>query len=106
MRIRLALSPFLLLLQLPVTERFVAVDNVCAWPNLTLAPDGTLIATIFNRPYREAAAHSGGSSSRTSRSRPGGGTRCRVPEGHSTSTDRIPSSRPRPKKTLRSLADR
>ena len=36
MRIRLALSPFLLLLQLPVTERFVAVDNVCAWPNLTV----------------------------------------------------------------------
>jgi hypothetical protein len=32
------------------TERFVAIDNVCAWPNLTLMPDGTIIATIFNQP--------------------------------------------------------
>lgn len=31
-------------------ERFVAIDNVCAWPNLTLMPDGALIATIFNQP--------------------------------------------------------
>ncbi|MBL4576700.1 MAG: exo-alpha-sialidase [Opitutaceae bacterium] len=31
-------------------ERFIAVDNVCAWPNLTLLPDGTIIATIFNQP--------------------------------------------------------
>jgi len=28
----------------------VAVDNVCAWPNLTLLPDGTIVATIFNKP--------------------------------------------------------
>jgi hypothetical protein len=28
----------------------VAVDNVCAWPNLTVLPDGTIIATIFNQP--------------------------------------------------------
>ena len=32
-------------------ERFVAIDNVCAWPNLTLMPDGSVVATIFNRPY-------------------------------------------------------
>ncbi len=31
-------------------ERFIAVDNVCAWPNLTLLPDGTIVATIFNQP--------------------------------------------------------
>lgn len=31
-------------------ERFVAIDNVCAWPNLTVLGDGTLIATIFNQP--------------------------------------------------------
>ena len=31
-------------------ERFIAVDNVCAWPNLTQLPDGTIIATIFNQP--------------------------------------------------------
>lgn len=31
-------------------ERYIAVDNVCAWPNLTLMPDGRVIATIFNQP--------------------------------------------------------
>ena len=32
-------------------ERFIAVDNVCAWPNLTHLPDGTtIVATIFNQP--------------------------------------------------------
>lgn len=34
----------------PVTERYVAVDNVCAWPNLTVLADGTIIATIFGQP--------------------------------------------------------
>ena len=28
-------------------ERYVAIDNVCAWPNLTLMPNGEIIATIF-----------------------------------------------------------
>jgi len=31
-------------------ERYIAIDNVCAWPNLTKMPDGALIATIFNQP--------------------------------------------------------
>ena len=31
-------------------ERYVAIDNVCAWPNLTLMPDGDIVATIFNKP--------------------------------------------------------
>ena len=31
-------------------ERFVAIDNVCAWPNLTVLRDGTIMATIFNKP--------------------------------------------------------
>ena len=31
-------------------QRFVAIDNVCAWPNLTKLRDGTSIATIFNQP--------------------------------------------------------
>ena len=31
-------------------ERYIAIDNVCAWPNLTKAPDGAVIATIFNQP--------------------------------------------------------
>ena len=28
----------------------IAVDNVCAWPNLTMLPDGAIVATIHNRP--------------------------------------------------------
>jgi hypothetical protein len=36
-------------------EPFVAVDNVCAWPNLTLLRDGTIVATIFNKPSHGAA---------------------------------------------------
>lgn len=31
-------------------ERYIAIDNVCAWPNLTALPDGSLAATIYNRP--------------------------------------------------------
>jgi hypothetical protein len=33
-----------------MSERYIAVDNVCAWPNLTLLPNGTVVATIFNQP--------------------------------------------------------
>jgi hypothetical protein len=31
-------------------ERYIAIDNVCAWPNLTLLPDGAIAAVIFNKP--------------------------------------------------------
>src|SRR5436190_22080658 len=31
-------------------QRAVAVEDVCAWPNLTLLRDGTIIAIIHNRP--------------------------------------------------------
>lgn len=31
-------------------ERYIAIDDVCAWPNLTRLADGTLAATIYNRP--------------------------------------------------------
>ena len=34
----------------PDIQRFVAIDNVCAWPNLTVLEDGTIVATIFNQP--------------------------------------------------------
>ncbi|MEO2045307.1 MAG: sialidase family protein [Pirellulales bacterium] len=30
-------------------ERFVAIDNVCAWPNLTRLPDGAIAANIYNQ---------------------------------------------------------
>jgi Neuraminidase (sialidase) len=33
-----------------VTTRYVAIDNVCAWPNLATLRDGTIVATIFNKP--------------------------------------------------------
>lgn len=33
-----------------VLDRFVAIDNVCAWPNVQLLPDGSVGAFIFNRP--------------------------------------------------------
>ncbi len=28
----------------------VAIENVCAWPNLTMLDDGTILATIYNKP--------------------------------------------------------
>ncbi len=31
-------------------ERVVAEKEVCAWPNLTLMPDGTILAVIHNQP--------------------------------------------------------
>lgn len=31
-------------------QRFVAIDNVCAWPNLTLLPEGSINTTIFGQP--------------------------------------------------------
>jgi len=39
--------PALLLAQM---ERYIAVDNVCAWPNLTLMPGGVILAHIFGKP--------------------------------------------------------
>jgi len=33
-----------------VEERYVAIDNVCAWPNLTYLPDGSIVTLIFNQP--------------------------------------------------------
>ena len=34
----------------PAITRYVAVDNVCAWPMLATLRDGTIVAVIFNRP--------------------------------------------------------
>lgn len=34
----------------PAIARFVAVDNVCAWPMLVTLRDGTMVAIIHNRP--------------------------------------------------------
>jgi hypothetical protein len=33
-----------------IVSRHVAVDNVCAWPNLSVLPDGEVGALVFNRP--------------------------------------------------------
>ena len=35
---------------MPIAETHVAIQGVCAWPNLQKLPDGTIIATIFNQP--------------------------------------------------------
>ena len=34
----------------PGIKRFIAIDNVCAWPNLTQLPDGSINTTIFGKP--------------------------------------------------------
>jgi hypothetical protein len=39
-------------------ERYVAVDNKCAWPNLTLMTDGSILATIFGQPCHGTCAGS------------------------------------------------
>ena len=31
-------------------EQYIAIDNVCAWPNLTRLPNGDIVAVIFNQP--------------------------------------------------------
>jgi hypothetical protein len=33
-----------------VLDRRVVVENVCAWPNLTVLRDGTIVAALFNQP--------------------------------------------------------
>ncbi|WP_209329697.1 sialidase family protein [Lunatimonas salinarum] len=33
-----------------IVKRFVSIDNVCAWPNLTKLEDGSIHASIFNQP--------------------------------------------------------
>lgn len=34
-------------------ERYVAIDNVCAWPNLTRLPGQSIVAMIFNCSWVE-----------------------------------------------------
>jgi hypothetical protein len=33
-----------------IPRRLVAIDNVCAWPNLVALKDGTFVAIVFNQP--------------------------------------------------------
>lgn len=35
---------------LGIPRRIIAIDNVCAWPNLSVLKDGTIVASIFNQP--------------------------------------------------------
>ncbi len=39
-------------------ERHVAINGVCAWPNLTLLPDGIIVAMVYNQPNH--LEHEGG----------------------------------------------
>lgn len=41
--------------RIDIHEKYVSIDNVCAWPNLTQLRNGDIIATIFNQP-----SHGGG----------------------------------------------
>jgi len=50
MRSLLLLFTFSSWLSAQEIQRFVAIDNVCAWPNLTLMLDGSINATIFGQP--------------------------------------------------------
>ena len=34
----------------PQIARYVAIDNVCAWPQLTVLREGTIAAIIHNQP--------------------------------------------------------
>ena len=38
-----------------INKRYVAVDNVCAWPQLRLSANGDIFMTGFNRPYHGLA---------------------------------------------------
>src|SRR5687767_2167179 len=33
-----------------IPRRLIAIDNVCAWPNLVQLKDGSLVAIVFNQP--------------------------------------------------------
>lgn len=46
----LATKPPASLQQAGIPRRLIAVDNVCAWPNLVTLKDGSLIAVVFNQP--------------------------------------------------------
>ena len=35
---------------MPGAEVYTAIDNVCAWPNLTLLPNGEIAAAIYDQP--------------------------------------------------------
>ncbi len=65
----------------------VAVDNVCAWPNLTVLGNGSIVATIFNQPSHgqmegDVACHASDDGGKTWRLRG-------VPARHEPGTNRM-----------------
>ena len=68
-------------------ERFLAGDNVCAWPNLTQMPDGRLIVTIFNQPAHGTLP--GDIECWESRDEGRFWQRCGVPAPHAPGTNRM-----------------
>ena len=36
-------------------QRFIAAENVCAWPNLIVAADGNILAMVFNQANQHPA---------------------------------------------------
>ncbi|MCG3148634.1 MAG: hypothetical protein PCFJNLEI_02079 [Verrucomicrobiae bacterium] len=67
--------------------RYLAIDNVCAWPNLTPMPDRRIIATIFNRPAHGTLP--GDIECWESRDEGRFWHRCGVPAPHEPSTNRM-----------------
>jgi len=45
-----ALKPPASLADAGIPRRLIAIDNVCAWPNLVMLKDGSLVAVVFNQP--------------------------------------------------------
>jgi hypothetical protein len=68
-------------------ERFMAIDGACAWPNLSLLPDGKIAAVIW--PYTNHAVTEGSAESWLSDD--GGATwaRAGVPVPHQPGTNRM-----------------
>ena len=33
-----------------ILERYIAIDDKCAWPKLTLMSDGSIVAAVFSEP--------------------------------------------------------
>jgi len=42
-----------------ILERYVAIDDKCAWPNLTLMPDGSITAYYCERVPMHQRYHMG-----------------------------------------------
>lgn len=68
-------------------ERFVAIDGACAWPNLSLLPDGRIVAIIW--PYTNHAITEGSAESWVSEDHGASWKKSGVPMPHAPGTNRM-----------------